>query len=132
MALGFTGVKVSGLEGWMTKRKYWRMGPKRPRGSITKESKIMCWSRMSQMTVSPMVVVPVVGLVLLSCLSFFFLYFCRCELALAKTSKGVNHQRKQDHVLVKNVTNDCVANGGGARCWVGFVVVSELLLFVFL
>jgi len=50
----------------------------------------------------------------------------------SKMSKGVNCQRKQDHVLVKDITNDFVTNGGGARCWVGFVVASELLLLAFL
>ena len=35
------------------------------------------------MTVSPMVVMPVVGLDLLSRPSIYFLYFCRCESALA-------------------------------------------------
>jgi hypothetical protein len=40
---------------------------------------------------------------------------------------------KQDHVLVKDVVDDCVADGDGgdARCWVGFVVASELLLILF-
>ena len=38
----------------------------------------------------------------------------------SKMSKGVNCQRKQDHVLVKDAANDCVADGGDARCWVGF------------
>ena len=47
-------------------------------------------------------------------------------------SKGVNCQRKQDHVLVKDVANDCVAYGGDARCWVGFDVTSKILLFIFL
>ncbi len=47
-----------------------------------------------------------------------------------KASKGVNCQRKQDHVLVKDVANDCVADGGDASCWVGFVVASELLFFL--
>ena len=38
--------------------------------------------------------------------------------------------REQDHVLVKDVANDCVADGGDASCWVGFVVASELLFFL--
>jgi len=50
----------------------------------------------------------------------------------SKTSKWVNCQRKQDHVLVKDVANDCVADGGDAHHRVGFVVTSKLLLFVFL
>jgi hypothetical protein len=39
---------------------------------------------------------------------------------------------KQDHVLVKDVVDDCVADGDGgdARCWVGFVVV-RLSFFLF-
>ena len=49
----------------------------------------------------------------------------------SKMSKGVNCQRKQDHVLVKDAANDCVADVGDALCWVGFVVASELLLFFF-
>ena len=72
VALGSADVNVSGLEGWMVKRKCWRMGPKCPRGSIAKGSRIMFWSRISPMTLSPMVVVPVVGLVLLLRPSFFF------------------------------------------------------------
>ena len=36
VASGLTGVIVNGLVGWMSKRKCWRVGPKRPRGSITK------------------------------------------------------------------------------------------------
>ncbi len=47
-------------------------------------------------------------------------------------SKGVNCQRKQDHVLVKDVADDYVTDGGDAYCWVSFVVPSELLLFLFL
>ncbi len=83
MALGLVGVNVSGLESWMSKWKCWKMGPKRPTGSIAKGKRIMLWSRMSPMTVSPMVVMPVVGLDLLSRPSIYFLYFCRCESALA-------------------------------------------------
>ena len=50
----------------------------------------------------------------------------------SKTSKkGVNcQQRKQDNVLVKDVTCDRVTDGGDVCCRVGFVVASELLLFV--
>ena len=54
----------------------------------------------------------------------------------SKTSKakgeGVNCQRKQDKVFVKDVTCDRVTNDGDVSCWVGLVVASELLLFVFL
>ena len=56
-------MNVSGTMGWMSKRRCWRMGQKRPRGSIAKGNRIMLWSRMLPMTVSPMVVMPVVGLV---------------------------------------------------------------------
>ncbi len=35
------------------------------------------------------------------------------------------------YVLGKNVTVDCVANGGDASCQVGFVVASKFLLFYF-
>ncbi len=58
------------------------MGPKRPRGSIAKGSRIVFWSRMLLMTMSLMAVMPIVGLVLLSLPSFFFSYFCRCESTL--------------------------------------------------
>ena len=36
----------------------------------------------------------------------------------SKMSKGVYCKRKQDHVLVKDVADDCVTNGGDAHCWV--------------
>ncbi len=48
-----------------------------------------------------------------------------------KTTKEVNCQRKQDHVLGKDVTDDCVTDGGDACCWVGFVVLSELFFSYF-
>ncbi len=66
----------------MSKKKCCRVGPNWPWGSIAKGSRILFWSRMSQMTVLPMVVLPIVGFVLLSRPSFFFSYFCRCEPAL--------------------------------------------------
>jgi hypothetical protein len=47
------------------------MGSKQPR-SIAKGSRIMFWARMLLMTVSPMVVMPVVGLVLSFCPSSSF------------------------------------------------------------
>ena len=56
-------VNMRGLVGWMSKMKCWRMGPKRPRGSIAKGNRIMFWSRMSLVTVSPMVVTTIVVVV---------------------------------------------------------------------
>jgi len=51
----------------------------------------------------------------------------------SKTSKGVNCQKKQYHVLVKkDVDDDCFAGGDDAHCLVGFVVPSKLLLIIFL
>jgi hypothetical protein len=46
VALGLVGVDVSGLVGWMSKGKCWRMGLKCPRGSIAKRSRIMFLSRI--------------------------------------------------------------------------------------
>ncbi len=87
VALGLAAVNVSGLVGCMSKRKCWRMDPKRPRprprGSIAKGKKILFWSRMSPMTVSPVVVMPVVGWFCCRVRSFFFSYFRGCESALA-------------------------------------------------
>jgi len=59
------------------------MNPKYPNGSIAMRTRIMRWSMMPPMTVSLMVVIPVVGLVLLPRRILFFLYFCRCECELA-------------------------------------------------
>ena len=64
-------VNMRGLVGWMSKMKCWRMGPKRPRGSIAKGNRIMFWSRMSLVTVSPMVVTTVVGIFFASELLLF-------------------------------------------------------------
>ena len=51
----------------------------------------------------------------------------------SKTSKGVNCQKKQYHVLVKkDVDDDCFAGGDDAHRLVGFVVPSKLLLIIFL
>ncbi len=83
VAFGLAWVNVIRLVGGVSKRKCCRIGTNRPWGLIAKGSRILFWSRMSPMTVLPMVVIPVLGLVLLSRPSFFFLYFCRCELALA-------------------------------------------------
>ncbi len=49
----------------------------------------------------------------------------------SKMSKGVNCQRKHVHVLVKDVTNDCVANGGDAHCWVDFLLPPNLFYSYF-
>jgi len=46
--------------------------------------------------------------------------------------QGGQLPREQDNVLVKDIPDDCVANGGDTHCWVGFDVALELLLFVFL
>lgn len=45
----------------------------------------------------------------------------------SNTFKGVNCQRDQDQFLVKDVADGC-----DTCCWVGLVVTTELLLFVFL
>ena len=55
------------------KEKVLEDGPKRPRGSIAKGSRIMFWSRMLPMTVSPMVVMPVLGWFCCSSELLFFL-----------------------------------------------------------
>ena len=52
-------------------------------GQLPNEAGSCCWSRMSPMTVLSMVIMPVVGLVLLSRPSSFFSCFFRCESALA-------------------------------------------------
>ena len=36
----------------------------------------------------------------------------------SKTSKDYNFQREHDRVLVKDVDDDCVPDGGDTRCWV--------------
>ncbi len=81
VALGSAGMHVGGLVGWMSKIKCWRMSSKQPRKSIAEGSRIMFWARMSQMTVSLMVVMPVVGCwVGFAVVSeLFFPYFFRCE-----------------------------------------------------
>ncbi len=72
VALGFVGVNGMGVVGWVSKRKVWRIGPKCPKGSIARGIRTMLRSRRSPMTVSPLVVVPVVKLVLLLRPSSFF------------------------------------------------------------
>ena len=74
VAFCVVGVNVMGVVDWVSKRKVWRIGPKCPKGSIARGIKTMLRSRRSPMTVSPLVVVPVVELVLLSRLIFFFLF----------------------------------------------------------
>jgi hypothetical protein len=49
-----------------------------------------------------------------------------------KTSKGVNCQRKQDHVLVKDVANDCVADGGDASVGLVLLFIRVSFLFVWI
>ena len=51
-----------------------------------------------------------------------------------KTTKEVNRQRKQDHVLGKDVTDDCVTDGDDACCWLlgWFCRHVQALLSVFL
>ncbi len=47
-------------------------------------------------------------------------------------AKGVNCQRRQDHVSVTEVADNYVTNGSDTCCWVGYVVASEPLLLIFL
>ncbi len=83
VALGLFVVNDIGVAGSVSKRKFWRRGPNRPWGSIARGMRTMLRVRSSRIVVSPTVMVPVVGLVLLLRPIFFFSYFCRCELALA-------------------------------------------------
>ncbi len=72
VVLGFIGVHVMGAVGWVSKRKVWRIDQKCPKGSITMSIRTMLQLRRSPMTVSPVVVMPVVESVLLSGPIFFF------------------------------------------------------------
>ncbi len=83
MALGLFVVNDIGVSVSVLKRKVWRRGPNRPWGSIARGMISMLCVRRSPSNVSPTVMVPVVGSVLLSRPIFFFSYFCRCALALA-------------------------------------------------
>ena len=83
VALGLFVVNDIGVAGSVSKRKVWRRGPNRPWGSIARGIRTMLRVRRSPSNVSPTVVVPVVGSVLLSRPIFFFSYFCRCVSALA-------------------------------------------------
>ena len=74
-------------------------GPNRPKGSIATGIRIILIlrSRRSPMTVSPVVLVPVILSVLFSRPIFFFSYFCRCKSALAvnrNTTMGSGGNKK--------------------------------------
>jgi hypothetical protein len=73
VACGRDGQKKSGTLGLAPKTKWWRIGPRRPKGSITKGMSVMMLCKMSLMIASPGMVMPVVGLRLLPRLSFCFL-----------------------------------------------------------
>ena len=83
VALGLLVVNDIGVAGSVSKRKVWRRGPNRRWGSIARGMRTMLRVRRSPIIVSPTVMVPVFGSVLLSRPIFFFSYFCRCLLALA-------------------------------------------------
>ena len=83
VALGLFVVNDIGIVGSVSKRKVWRRGPNRPWGSIARGMRTMLCVRRLPISVSPTVMVPVVGSVLLSRPIFFFSYFCRCVSALA-------------------------------------------------
>jgi len=83
VALGLFVVNDIGVAGSVPKRNFWRRGPNRPWGSIARGMRTMLRVRSLPIVVSPTVMVPVVGSVLLSRPIFFFSYFCRCVSALA-------------------------------------------------
>ena len=83
VALGLFVVNDIGIAGSVSKRKVCRRGPNRPWGSIARGMRTMLHVRRSPSNVSPTVMVPVVGSVLLSRPIFFFSYFCRSVSALA-------------------------------------------------
>jgi hypothetical protein len=88
VALGLLVVNDVGVAGSVSsKRKVWRRGPNRPWGSIARGMTTMLRVRSSPtpIIVSPTVMMPVVGSVLLLRPIFFFSYFCRCVSALAVT-----------------------------------------------
>ena len=70
VALGLLVVNDIGVAGSVSKRKVWRRGPNRPWGSIAGGMGTMLRVRRSPIIVSPTVMVPVVGSVLLSCIVF--------------------------------------------------------------
>ncbi len=72
VACGRDGGKERGTVGLVPKRKWLRIGPRRPKGSIAKGMSVMLLCKMLLMIASPGMVVPVVGLRLLPRLSFCF------------------------------------------------------------
>ena len=76
VALGLLVVNDIGVAGSVSKRKVWRRGPNRPWGSIARGIRTMLRVRSSPtpIIVSPTVMMPVVGLVLLSRPIFYFSY----------------------------------------------------------
>ncbi len=72
VACGCDGRKESGTVGLVPKRKWRRIGPRQPKGSIAKGMSVMLLCKMLPMIASPGMVVPVVGLRLLPRLSFRF------------------------------------------------------------
>lgn len=83
VALGLLVVNDIGVAGSVSKRKVWRRGPNLPWGSIARGMRTMLCVRRSPSNVSPTVMMPVAGSVLLLRPIFFFSYFCRCVSALA-------------------------------------------------
>jgi hypothetical protein len=67
------GGKKSGTVGLVPKRKWRRIGPRQPKGSIAKGMSVMLLCKMLPMIALPGMVVPVVGQHLLPRLSFHFL-----------------------------------------------------------
>ncbi len=72
MALGLFVVNDIGVVDSVSERKVWRRGPNRPWGSIARGMRTVLRVRRSPIIVSPAVMVPVVGLVLLLRPIFFF------------------------------------------------------------
>ena len=72
VALGLFVLNDIGVAGSVSKRKVWRRGPNRSWGSIAKGMRTMLCVRRLPIFVSPTVMVPVVGSVLLSRTIFFF------------------------------------------------------------
>ena len=72
--VGFCWREHDRIVGWVSKRKVCRIGLKCPKGSIARGIRTMFRSRRSPMTVSPVVVMPVVESVLLLRLIFFFVF----------------------------------------------------------
>jgi hypothetical protein len=72
-ACGQDGGNESGTVGLVPKRKWWRIRPRRLKGSIAIGMSVMLLCKMLPMIASRGMVVPVVGLCLLPQLSFHFL-----------------------------------------------------------